>query len=168
MRHIATRSLPLVFFFAAIGSVLAAAPVGAAFVSDEVLLVDGVGAPGLSPAADLLSVQLGHDTADGRPVLRCSFLSLSADVPGGLARAFVASGRPRSVGLAVSGAPAGQPQRALAAVDLVSRGARFELDDPAKNGRVWTDPADPDAIFIGLDEDPAATGSWRFTVATTQ
>jgi hypothetical protein len=138
-----------------------------------VLAVDAVGrTAALSPAADLLAVELGHRIDTGQAVLRFSFLSLSEDVPGALARAFVAADRPRRITVRVEDTPdkAAAP-RALAAFELLPAAARYETAAVAKAAgtRVWTDPADPDAIYVDLPAGTAAKGTpWQVAITTTQ
>ncbi len=140
----------------------------------SVLAVDSVGqTEALSPAADLLAVELGHHRETGQAVLRFSFLALSEDVPGGLARAFVAADRPRSIGVLVQDSwQAGkQTSRTLADFTLVTEASRYTALASEKTvaARLWSDPADPDAIYLDLPEDPTATSTpWNVTVTTTQ
>ncbi len=134
----------------------------------SVLAVDAVGRDaGLSPAADLLAVELGHRRDTGQAVLRFSFLSLREDVPGDLARAFVASGRPAVIDIAVR--QEGSKARSLAEFSLRRDDRTFGLDAAAKAaGTVFTDPADPDAIYLALAEDPVLAGSATYRISATQ
>ena len=134
----------------------------------SVLAVDAVGRDaGLSPAADLLAVELGHRRDTGQAVLRFSFLSLREDVPGDLARAFVASGRPAVIDIAVR--QEGSKARSLAEFSLRRDDRAFGLDAAAKAaGTVFTDPADPDAIYLALAEDPVLAGSATYSISATQ
>ncbi len=139
------------------------------------LAVDGVGrTPALSPAADVLAVELGRDTGTGQSVLRLSFLSLTENVPGDLARAFVAAGRPQAITIAVTdemGDGAKRVPHTLAGFSLATGRGRYEViaADKAGSARVWTTPGDPDAVYLDLPADPAtADGPWRVSIRTSQ
>ena len=133
----------------------------------SVLAVDEVGTQaGLSPAADLLAVELGHRRDNGRAVLRFSFLSLAQDVPGDLARAFVAAGRPGSIQVTVT--EDGSRSRPLAAFRLDRGSDRYSLVADKAAASLLTFPADPDAIYLELEEDPVLAGSATYTITAGQ
>ena len=171
------RSLsPLVIWSILVLAVSGAAAAAAGPVGDitwqSVLAVDEVGqTANLSPAADLLAVELGHHRLSGQAVLRFSFLSLSEDVPGRLAEAFVAAGRPRAISIQVQDTPVGSKvARTLADFEMTAAGTRYEAV-AARNSSagLWTSPGDPDAIYLDLPTDPTTTGpGWSVAISTTQ
>jgi hypothetical protein len=134
----------------------------------SVLAVDEVGQTnGLSPAADLLAVELGHRRDNGRAVLRFSFLALNEDVPGNLARAFVAAGRPEAIEVEVR--EEGSRSRPLAAFAIRSTDRQYTLAAADKAaGNLFVLPADPDAIYLVLEDDPVLTGATTFAISTRQ
>lgn len=145
------------------GSVEARPSRDAGLVLQQVLAVDRVGeSAALAPAADLLAVELHRREADGRAILRISFLALDArDVPSLLA-AQAAAGRPTEVRVDV-----GAPGLATGTA-LHQEGGRWLADQDKRQGSSWfTVPGDPDALYLELAADPAATGQpWPVTVTT--
>jgi hypothetical protein len=165
------RSAFLVLVACALAPSFAAAT--PATVVRQVLAVDRVGeSPDLCPAADLLAVEWRTRESDGADVLRLSFLSLREDAPGGLARAFVASGRPAEVAVTVQARSAKAAAPAPATLRLVRGGRAYAAQPPADAGKalareVFTVDGDPDAIYVVLAEDfRPGDGPWSLDVTT--
>lgn len=146
-----------------------AAPAPRDFVSEAVLAVDEVGrTAGLSPAADLLSVELGVSRATGQALLRFSFLALADQVPGALGQAFGAADASDGIAIQVQAARKGETPVTLAAFPLVRAGSVYGVDLAARTGSaaLSTDPADPDALYLTLPADLG--GAWELSIRTAQ
>ncbi|MEN8006516.1 MAG: hypothetical protein ABFS42_05840, partial [Candidatus Krumholzibacteriota bacterium] len=132
----------------------------------DVIAVDGVGdAEGLNPAADVLSVGVYRSTETGAAFLRVSFLSLTENVPGQLARAFVESGRPGRVEISIRD---NQDGSVINSAVLERDDHDFSpVEDKALTG-ARRHPSDPDALYFPLPADALAAASsvdpWRITV----
>ncbi len=140
----------------------------AGLVLDQVLAVDRVAeSPSLSPAADLLAIELHRRAEDGRAVLRASFLSLSpVDLPALLA-ADAAAGRPRSVALRIEAPGLAAMAQLRREADGRWRAEAVPGGDKRPAGEWFTLPGDPDAVYLDLPTDPAgATGPWPLAVST--
>ena len=160
------------------GRPAAAAPVSDDLQLDAVLAVDPVADDvSLSPAGDLLALTLYHDTR-GRSVLRLSFLSLDPARARAVGRAFalgVEGDDPAPVDLRID-LQSDQRSEEIAALALASRGGVYALerrrgDTGARVAEVWTDPSDPDALYLTLTEDLTARATEaapiRLAVAAT-
>ncbi len=149
-RHARPRALLASLLF-----LMSLVPIASArdFSGTVVLKVDEVGAqPGLSPAADLLSVELRHDQATGRDVLRLGFLSLGQGAPADLRRQLDQGG---SVSLAVDDVTRPASVVNLAAGVLQPGGERYRLRpgvDKTSAGGFWTAADDPDAVYLILPD----------------
>ena len=140
----------------------AALPAG--LVLQQVLAVDRVAeSTALTPAGDLLSLMLFHREADGRAVLRISFLALEDLGVPSLTAAHAAAGRPTEVRLDIA-APG-----LSAAAALHQDQGRWLADQDKRPGSPWFSvPGDPDALYLELSHDPAASGQpWPITVTTS-
>jgi hypothetical protein len=140
----------------------------AGLVLQQVLAVDRVAeSVSLTPAADLLAMELHRRESTGQPVLRISFLALDpAGLPSLLA-AHAAAGRPDEVRLDVS-APGLASAATLRQVDgrwlAVADGSAGQDKRP---GSAWfTVAGDPDALYLELATD-AADGATPWQVAVT-
>jgi len=131
-----------------------------------VLAVDGLAdTADLSPAVDLLSVGLYRSADTGAGYLRVSFLSLSEDVPGQLARAFVASGRPGRFTVQVID---DRTEAVVADATLQRDAGLFRpLADKQESGPMRLS-SDPDALYFSVPEAAISaatpTDPWRLTV----
>jgi hypothetical protein len=136
----------------------------AGLVLQQVLAVDSVGeSVSLTPAADLLALELYRRAATGQPVLRLSFLALDpAGLPSLLA-AQAAAGRPDAVRLNVT-APGLASSATMQQVD-----GRWLADQDKRPGSPWfTVAGDPDALYLGLPADAAdGVTPWPVAVVTT-
>ncbi len=119
--------------------------------SVAVLKVDGVGVvPGLSPAADLLSVELLNDPQTGQDVLRLSFLSLGHQAPPNLAHLLKAGGL---VAVTVDDITNPAARTTLAQGNLQKAGEQYQLQAAAGKtnaGGLWALADDPDAVYLTL------------------
>lgn len=146
-----------------------ATPAAAAGLAlEQVLAVDRVaGDIDLSPGADILAVELHRRAADGRAVLRISFLALDAQGLPSLVAAEAAAGRPRTATVAVEA-----PGLATSLAMRRDGEGRWLAQDVAGGGKRgtggwFTVPGDPDALYLLLDADPAASGgNWPVAVTT--
>lgn len=135
----------------------------AGLVLQQVLAVDRVAeSTALTPAADLLSLALLKREADGRAVLRIGFLALEAGGVPSLLAAHAAAGRPDEVRVDIA-APG-----LNAAAALRQDHGRWLADQDKRPGSPWFSvPGDPDALYLELPHDPAASGqAWPVTVTT--
>jgi hypothetical protein len=156
MLPFARNFLPLITVLALAAAVPAAA---------EVLVVDRVGVtPGLSPAADVLAVEV-RAFDGGESALRVSFLSLDPAAPGGLGAAFAAAGD-AAVVLEITAERSGASPQLLARTELVRTGSRYapRVEPGTASAAAWTTPDDPDAVYVTLPAALAAAGRARFTV----
>ncbi len=150
------RNIAHLLVFSAVLMILASSEAGAAdhLTPVAVLGVDEVGVvPGLSPAADLLSVELLKDQQTGRDVLRLGFLSLGSKAPANLRRQLEVSG---PVILTIDDITNSRTPMKLAQGTLQPTGARFELpmaQSKAISGSLWVLPEDPDAVYLTLPQD---------------
>jgi len=155
---------------AVLGPVAVVAAPPADLVLEQVLFVDSVGErPGVTPAADLLSVGLYRSEADGGLLLRISFLSLDVDAPGAMGEAFAADRR-AEIPVTVSGGYTGQATSQVAAFALGRSDRNYRLQDSVRGAPVLTYPGDVDAVYIVLDLDPVSTATkdnrWNLLVET--
>ncbi len=132
----------------------------------DVIAVDGVGdTDGLNPAADLLSVGIYRSQDTGEAYLRVSFLSLTEDVPGQLAQAFVKSGRPGRVEITVRDNHSGSV--VTSSVLLRDDNTFIPVADKGLAGAGQI-ASDPDAVYFLLPEGTLESSSsadpWRITV----
>jgi FlgD Ig-like domain len=143
-----------------------------ALAETTVLVVDGVGSPGIDPAADLLSVTLQHN-ADQAPHLRISFLSLGDDAWSVLGHPGDQKNDRESVTVTLRHLVDGSAPRLMTQIDLAKVDGRFHVQASSeeKGKRWWQNDNDPDAIFLALDSDPSLTATlenpWKLQIETS-
>jgi hypothetical protein len=143
-----------------------------AWAETTVLIVDEVGAPGIAPATDLLSVTLQHGPAES-PVLRISFLSLQDQFLSVLGNPSSRNQGPELVTLKLNTLSDGQEPALLAHIDLAHEDGRFRAlpSSHQSDARWWQIENDDDAIYLALPTDPTLTATsekpWTLKIETS-